>query len=633
MRILNSFTPHLCIAIVALILVGALIFCLSSSVGQESALAEVSQLVVGQSYQFVVQGSGVPNGTLSDGSYSCAGNASVVYNGVTYSWNFTSIRVWSSSMVGIVGTIKINNSLLANNWCLMVSNESMYGWRTVTIYNLSSQNTYPITDNSFTFSTLPSLPSNALSFFMSQTNALLGFNNHLVGWSSFEANADIDYPSSSASLNAGFYKHVALKGQYLSDFVFYTSYNGGYVNGVFYPAGFNMVSNVSVFDPDALTFTSYDGILYFDFVLPYGEDPVIENGVDVSNYRTLFIFISEPFTLTVEGVSSLSSVCAYAFGSTSDPLTPGGGSFRQEDIIVYQPDQTSFFGSYSVDQKKLWNYVWGQFSFYRTPMMVGPVTSSSPSVVTYYGFDYPLYSTYFEVSSDFPYPNGNVFHIDMQMRDIVGGGDWTDVLDPTFNNPYYFIPTTGTGLDNHLPVSSDSVFEYRYRFDTLYTGDNLSVGSSWYSISSDVSSLNEGLSYEIFVNGFNTGARTSYQRGYEDGVVVGSSVPGTLVNMVFSTIEIPFKILLGEWDENQHKYVNGLVTFNIFGVDLRDFLLSLIAILFFVRVWTIFASGSLPNLFNGGGGYDSHSATKQEYHYNEKGKVDSVTTTTDYSKK
>lgn len=64
---------------------------------------------------------------------------------------------------------------------------------------------------------------------------------------------------------------------------------------------------------------------------------------------------------------------------------------------------------------------------------------------------------------------------------------------------------------------------------------------------------------------------------YDIGYAAGMDADQTLLSVIWSTFELPFRLLFGTWDNYENAYVGGLFNFHILGVDIRAFVLGLMS--------------------------------------------------------
>lgn len=135
-----------------------------------------------------------------------------------------------------------------------------------------------------------------------------------------------------------------------------------------------------------------------------------------------------------------------------------------------------------------------------------------------------------------------------------------------------------------LPIALTDAEYNLDSFEIRWGNDN-----TWYSITPTISLNAFYLNYDALKHNFFEPASSSvssaaYTSGYSAGFVDGSQRGNNLVYVMWTVFEMPFKLLFGTYDTERHVYVNGLLTFDILGVNMRAFVLGLMSICIIIAI-------------------------------------------------
>lgn len=118
-------------------------------------------------------------------------------------------------------------------------------------------------------------------------------------------------------------------------------------------------------------------------------------------------------------------------------------------------------------------------------------------------------------------------------------------------------------------------------FEIAYTDEDLNESDNWLTMLTE----DYGSTYLFYRRNyyFLYGSNFYNNLGsysYNQGVAHGAETAGNnqLVNVVWSVLSFPSKILFGTYDTDAHQYVGGLFNFTILGLDIRAFVLSVMSV-------------------------------------------------------
>lgn len=118
-------------------------------------------------------------------------------------------------------------------------------------------------------------------------------------------------------------------------------------------------------------------------------------------------------------------------------------------------------------------------------------------------------------------------------------------------------------------------------FEIAYTDEDLTDSDNWLTMLT----ADYGSTYLFYQRNYYFLYGSNYYNNlgtyaYNQGVAHGAETAGNnqLVNVVWSVLSFPPKILFGTYDSETHQYVGGLFNFTILGLDIRAFVLSVMSV-------------------------------------------------------
>ena len=165
---------------------------------------------------------------------------------------------------------------------------------------------------------------------------------------------------------------------------------------------------------------------------------------------------------------------------------------------------------------------------------------------------------------DSPTPDTGPNYLYYSFGSFYSNVDTTDYFTLRFELDYNYIPSGSFFLympdlarTTTSPTSSSVSF-----FDSPHLGEYYSFIPFYV----DIGFNPEGVNSEAWQNYWKQYYNNGYNKGYESGYNAGSSDSGTFANMIFAVIDAPVKT------------INGLLDFEVLGVNMRNFFLSLVSV-------------------------------------------------------
>lgn len=124
-------------------------------------------------------------------------------------------------------------------------------------------------------------------------------------------------------------------------------------------------------------------------------------------------------------------------------------------------------------------------------------------------------------------------------------------------------------------IEYDSIRYYYDDYDDWVIVDTYPTvsGSLLYWIDSNNTIFNN---FVLGTGQYDSGYLAGYQAGYADN--------NNLLGLMWHVFDFPFRLAFGEWSDTSQSYQHGLFTFTILGLDVRPFVLSLMAIIIIVAI-------------------------------------------------
>lgn len=165
---------------------------------------------------------------------------------------------------------------------------------------------------------------------------------------------------------------------------------------------------------------------------------------------------------------------------------------------------------------------------------------------------------------DSPTPDTGPDYLYYSFGSFYSNVDTTDYFSIRFKLNDYYIPQGEFFL--YMPDLARTVTSPTSSSVSFFDAPHLGEYYSFTPFYVDIGFNQEGVNSEAWQNYWNQYYNNGYNKGYESGYNAGSSDSDTFANMIFAVVDAPVKT------------INGLLDFEVLGVNMRNFFLSLVSV-------------------------------------------------------